>query len=185
MLMSSLELSIVCALAQNRVIGRDNKLPWRLPADLAYFKKLTLGHPVIMGRKTFASIGRPLPQRTNIVVTGQRSWNATGVTVVNSLDEALDAAAQAAQALGVHEMMLIGGASLYEQALPLVHRLYLTEVQAEIAGDAFFPEWNRSQWVERSRQSYSADGENTFDYAFVVYERSKMAIENGNSMRQF
>jgi dihydrofolate reductase len=167
-------LSIVCAMAQNRVIGRDNKLPWHLPADLAYFKNLTLGHPIIMGRKTFESIGRPLPQRTNIVVTAQAGWSAAGVTVVNSLEEALTAANQAALAMGVQEMMLIGGATLYEQALPLAHRLYLTEVQAEIEGDAFFPQWNRSQWMEKSRQPHSADHHNCFAYEFAVYERKEI-----------
>lgn len=180
--MSFLDLSIVCALAQNRVIGRDNQLPWRLPADLAHFKKLTLGHPVIMGRKTFESIGRPLPQRTNIVVTTQSEWSAAGVTVVNSLPQALDSAERAAEAMGVQEMMLIGGATLYKQAMPHVSRLYLTEVQANIEGDAFFPEWNRAEWVEKSCQLHSADGKNDFAYAFAVYERRKPAIKNGNLM---
>jgi dihydrofolate reductase len=167
--MSSAILSIVCALAQNRVIGRDNQLPWRLPRDLAHFKNLTLGHPVIMGRKTFESIGRPLPQRTNIVVTTQADWMAAGVTVVNSLGQALAAAEKAAQAS--EEIMLIGGAALYEQALPLAHRLYLTEVQAEIEGDAFFPAWNPAEWIETNRQVHAADPANPFDCAFVVYER--------------
>jgi len=169
--MNSPELSIVCALAQNRVIGRDNKLPWHLPADLAYFKRLTLGHPIIMGRKTFESIGRPLPQRINIVITTQSDWNAAGVTVVNSLEEALVEAQRAALVMGVREVMLIGGATLYEQALPLAHRLYLTEVQAGVEGDAFFPEWNRLQWFEKSRQACSADQANPFDYVFAIYER--------------
>lgn len=171
MCMTAAPLSLVCALAQNRVIGLNNQLPWRLPRDLAYFKKLTLGHPIIMGRKTFDSIGRPLPQRTNIVVTTQVAWTAPGVTVVNSLEQALTEADRAAQTLGVAELMLIGGATLYEQALPLAQRLYLTEVQAQFDGDAFFPEWSRSEWIEKSRESHPADPANALDLAFVVYER--------------
>lgn len=175
--MSAPLLSLVCALAQNRTIGRGNQLPWRLPRDLAYFKKITWGHPIVMGRKTFDSIGRPLPGRTNIVVSRQSDWSAEGVTAVNSLSQAMDVAGQAAAASGVAEIMLIGGASLYEQALPIADRLYLTEVHAQVEGDAFFPEFNRSEWVERSREDCPADTGNPFAYSFVVYEKRSERCE--------
>jgi dihydrofolate reductase len=165
------ELSLVCALAQNRTIGRNNQLPWRLPGDLAYFKKITLGHPVIMGRKTFESIGRPLPGRDNLVVTTQDGWSHPGVFPTNSLQQALAQAAEMAAARNMREIMLIGGASLYAQALPLAQRLYLTEVHAEVEGDAFFPEFDRSEWEESSRVYHAADEANSLGYSFVVYQR--------------
>jgi dihydrofolate reductase len=164
-------LSIVCALAQNRVIGRDNQLPWRLPRDLAYFKKITLGHPIIMGRKTFDSIGRPLPGRTNIVVTRQVGWSADGVVPTGSLDAALELATRVARDNGVKEVMLIGGANLYEQALPLAAKLYLTEVHTQVPGDAFFPEFSRAEWIELTREDYAADTTNPIAHSFVVYEK--------------
>ncbi len=128
-----MKIAIVVAMAANRVIGRDNQLPWHLPADLKHFKQLTLGKPVVMGRKTYASIGRPLPERTNIVVTRDRDYEAPGCVVVHSLDEALAAAGEAA------EVMVIGGAGIYRQVLPRTDTLYLTEVHAEFEGDTLFP----------------------------------------------
>lgn len=169
--MSDVSLSLICALAENRVIGHENQLPWRLPRDLAYFKSITLGHPIIMGRKTFDSIGRALPGRTNIVVSRQEDWAAEGVTSVNTLTDAFHCAAEQARKSGVAEIMLIGGASLYEQALPLARRLYLTEVHASIPGDAFFPEFSSDEWQEVSREEFDADEKNQFPHAFVVYER--------------
>jgi dihydrofolate reductase len=129
-------LALIAARARNGVIGLDNRMPWHLPEDLAYFKRVTLGKPVVMGRKTFESIGRPLPGRLNIVVTRNPDWQAAGVQVAHSLDAALALAAAAAP----EEIMLIGGAELYRQALPQADVLYLTEIDAEFAGDAFFPE---------------------------------------------
>jgi dihydrofolate reductase len=169
--MNSIQLSLIVAMASNRVIGRENGLPWSLPKDLAYFKRITMGHPIIMGRKTFDSIGRPLPGRCNIVVTTQQQWARDGVLVAHSFDQAVDVAHDNALRLGVDEIMLIGGESLYEQALPSANRLYLTEVHAEVLGDAYFPEYLSRNWFEVSREDYFADSENPFDYSFVVYSR--------------
>ena len=135
-------LALIAARARNGVIGLDNRMPWYLPEDLAYFKRVTLGKPVVMGRKTFESIGRPLPGRLNIVVTRNPDWQAAGVQVAHSLDAALALAAEAVP----EEIMLIGGAELYRQALPQADVLYLTEIDAEFAGDAFFPEVDLARW---------------------------------------
>ncbi|MCG9024478.1 dihydrofolate reductase [Laribacter hongkongensis] len=135
-------LALIAARARNGVIGLDNRMPWHLPEDLAYFKRVTLGKPVVMGRKTFESIGRPLPGRLNIVVTRNPGWQAAGVQVAHSLDAALVLAAAAVP----EEIMLIGGAELYRQALPQADVLYLTEIDAEFAGDAFFPEVDLARW---------------------------------------
>ncbi len=135
-------LALIATRARNGVIGLDNRMPWHLPEDLAYFKRVTLGKPVVMGRKTFESIGRPLPGRLNIVVTRNPDWQAAGVQVAHSLDAALALAAAAAP----EEIMLIGGAELYRQALPQADVLYLTEIDAEFAGDAFFPEVDLARW---------------------------------------
>ena len=155
--------ALVAALARNRVIGVGNRLPWRLPEDLARFKRLTMGAPVIMGRKTRESIGRPLPGRRNIVVTRERAATWEGCVVAHSLDEALALADDAAEAF------VIGGAELYAQALPRADRLYLTLIDADYAGDAWFPEFDAAAWREVARESgVSADG---LGYAFVDYER--------------
>jgi len=169
--MSNPQLSLVCALASNRTIGINNQLPWHLPRDLAHFKAVTMGHPIIMGRKTFDSIGRPLPGRPNIVVSRQSEWGREGVTVVNNLAGAIACASEVAQSAGQREIMLIGGASLYKQALPLAQRLYLTEVHADIPGDAFFPAFSSDEWPEVSREEWPADDKNSLACAFVVYER--------------
>lgn len=168
-------ISLIAALAENRVIGRDNALPWRLPNDLKYFRAVTIGKPVIMGRKTWESLGRPLPGRTNIVITRQSGYVPAGsnesVRVVASLQEALALADSVAQRDGVDESVVIGGAEIYSQALPLCHRLYLTEVHAVVDGDAYFPVVDFSQWQETKRERHAASGGNPFDYSFVVYER--------------
>jgi dihydrofolate reductase len=158
--------ALVAALARNRVIGIGNRLPWRLPEDLARFKRLTMGAPVIMGRKTRESIGRPLPGRRNIVVTRARDTSWEGCVVARSLDAALAAADDAAVAF------VIGGAELYAQALPRADRLYLTLIDADYAGDAWFPEFDAAAWREVARESgVSADG---LGYAFVDYERDPL-----------
>lgn len=172
--MIDIKLSFVVAMASNRVIGRDNGLPWRLPEDLKYFKQVTMGRPMIMGRKTFDSIGRPLPGRTNIVVTRQREWQAPGVAVAESLDHALRLARRQAETDCVPEVMLIGGADLFDQALPLCDRLYLTEVHADVQGDTFFPQLSISDWRETQRQDRPAENDqssNGYDYSFVVLDR--------------
>lgn len=160
-----MRISLIVALARNRVIGRDNQLPWRLSADLQHFKRLTMGKPIVMGRKTCESIGRPLPGRTNIVVTRDSSFSAAGCRVVHSIDEALVAAG------GADEVMIMGGENLYSQLLPRADRLYLTEVQADVSGDAWFPEYDQTQWQELERESHRADEKNEFDYDFVVLAR--------------
>lgn len=160
-----MRVSIIVAMARNRVIGRDNEMPWHLPAELKYFKRVTMGKPVIMGRKTFESIGRPLPGRHNIVVTRNRGYEAQGVTVVHALGEALEAAGE------VDEAVIIGGAELYRQALPVAERLYLTEIEAEPEGDARFPEIRPDHWREVSRVRREKDGDNPFDFAWLVLER--------------
>ena len=134
-----MKISLVWAMAQNRVIGRNNSLPWYLPEDLKYFKRITLGKPVIMGRKTYESIGKPLPGRTNIVVSRNADFSAEGVKTVTSLDEAKQLCESIAEIDGINEAMVIGGAEIYALALPMADRLYLTEVHAEVEGDTTFP----------------------------------------------
>ena len=167
----SVRLSLIAAVAENQVVGRNNALPWYLPEDLKYFKRTTLGKPVVMGRRTWESIGRPLPGRLNIVVTRQANYSAEGARVVADLDAALELAQAQATIDGQDEVMVIGGAEIYALALPAADRLYLTEVHAEVAGDAHFPHWERSEWREISRERHAASGNNPHDYSFTVYER--------------
>lgn len=169
--MSEVKLSIIVAMANNRAIGKDNKLLWHLPEDLKYFKRITMGKPIIMGRKTFESIGRPLPGRLNIVVTRQQDWQYEGVRVVNSIEEAMKVGEAHAFLNGDDEVMMIGGAELYQATLPQAQRLYLTRVDTEIDGDAFFPEVDESIWKEIARESFSSSETNPYDYAFCVLER--------------
>ncbi len=165
-------LSIIVAMSNNRAIGKDNQLLWHLPEDLKYFKRITMGKPMIMGRKTFESIGRPLPGRLNIVVTRQTDWQYEGVKTVHSIDDAMTLAEAQAFIDGVDEVMLIGGAELYKSALPKADKLYLTRVDADIEGDAFFPEIDPEKWKEISREEFSASESslksNPYNYAFCV-----------------
>lgn len=154
---------LVAAVASNGVIGVNNTLPWRLPDDLKRFKALTLGHPVIMGRKTWESLGRALPGRHNIVITRATGLSAPGATLVHSVDAALAACGDASVAF------VIGGAEIYTQTLPLANRLELTEIHAGIEGDAYFPPFDRSAWRETARERHSTDG--GLKYDFVSYER--------------
>ena len=163
-----MKLSMIVATAQNRVIGRDNALPWYLPNDLKYFKQTTLGKPVIMGRKTYESIGKPLPGRTNIVITRQTDYLPEGVKVVHSVAEARDLAESVCLIDGQEEAMIMGGAEIYTLALPDADRLYLTEVHADVDGDAYFPEYDKTEWQEISREDFSAEGPNPYNYSFVV-----------------
>jgi len=158
-------LALIAAVAANGVIGSDNALPWRLPEDLKRFKALTLGHPVIMGRKTFESIGRPLPGRRNLVITRNAGYRADGCEVLDSLEAAL-----AACAGSTDEVFVIGGAQIYAEALPLAQRLYLTEIRRDYPGDARFPEWSRAQWKEVARERRC--GEDGLPYDFADYERA-------------
>ncbi|MAD46378.1 MAG: dihydrofolate reductase [Oceanospirillaceae bacterium] len=170
-----MKLSLIVALAQNHVIGVDNKLPWYLPNDLKYFKQVTMGKAIIMGRKPYESIGKPLPGRTNIIITRQSGYQPPGKTdsvkIVSSLEEARDLANSLAIVNGQDEAMIIGGAEIYSQALPLVERMYMTEVHADVDGDARFPEFDRSLWQAVAREDFQAEGGNPYDYSFVVYER--------------
>jgi dihydrofolate reductase len=159
-----MRLSAIVAMASNRCIGRDNTLPWRLPADLQRFKRLTMGHTLLMGRKTYESIGRPLPGRTMLVVTRQQGWAPEGIEVAHSLEEAL------ARARG-DEVFLAGGAQLYEQAMDRVGRLYLTRIDREYEGDTFFPEVDLSSWRLTAEERHPAT-DTTPPFAFLTYERS-------------
>jgi len=166
-----MKIVLIAAFAQNRVVGINNTLPWHLPEDLKYFKRTTSGKAIIMGRKTYDSIGRPLPNRTNIVISRNSDFQAEGVRVVASLQAAIELAKEVNFINDVQEVMIIGGASIYEAALPIADRLYLTHVHAEIEGDAYFPEVNFKQWVEVSREDYQASDKNPYDYSFVVYDK--------------
>jgi len=173
---SFMKCALIVAMAENQTIGIDNTLPWHLPNDLKYFKQVTMAKPIIMGRKTYESIGRPLPGRTNIVITRQSDYQAAGIVVVNSLQQALDKAESISADAGHDEVMVIGGAEIYQQALLQADRLYITHVYADVKGDAFFPSVNWNDWQEAQREDHKADpvGEaqkNPYDYSFVVYDR--------------
>ena len=166
-----MKVGLIVAIAENGIIGRENGLPWRLSSDLQYFKKTTLGKPIVMGRKTYESIGRPLPGRTNIIVSRNQDYRQNGCTVAHSLKQAIACAGE------TEAVMIIGGAQLYEEALslepPLVTHLYVTEVHHFIEGDVSFPSINKAQWRELRRERHSADDKNEYDYSFVVYEKNK------------
>lgn len=158
-------LSMIVAHAADRVIGKDNDMPWHLPADLAYFKKTTLGKPIIMGRKTYESIGRPLPGRKNIVISRDSEYRVEGVEVVSSVDAAL------ALVENVEEVMVIGGGAIYQHCLPAAQRLYITHIDANIEGDTFFPEYDLNVWEKMSNESRAADEKNQYQLDFAVYQR--------------
>lgn len=158
-------VSLIVARARNGVIGRDNTLPWHLREDLKRFKAQTLGKPILMGRKTFESIGRPLPGRTNIVLTRDPDWSAPGVIAVRSVEEAL------AQASGARELVTIGGAEVYRLVMPLARRVYLTNVQADVPGDTYFPELDPTQWADVDCTAQPADAHNDYPVTFVTLER--------------
>jgi dihydrofolate reductase len=162
-------ISAIVAMAQNRTIGRNNEIPWYLPADLKYFKKTTLHHHIIMGRNTFDSIGRPLPLRTNIIITRDPFFIVSGCIVVHSLAEALRFAREHDET----EAFIIGGGQIYRQAMPYLDRIYLTRVEAEIEGDIFFPEMNPAEWQLTSEEPHPADDRNAFPYTFQCFERIK------------
>lgn len=158
-------LSMIVAHAADRVIGKDNDMPWHLPADLAYFKKTTLGKPIIMGRKTYESIGRPLPGRKNIVISRDGEYRAEGVEVVSSVDAALSLVDD------VEEVMVIGGGAIYQHCLPSADKLYITHIDACIDGDTFFPEYDLNIWEKVTSEGRAADEENQYQLDFAVYQR--------------
>jgi dihydrofolate reductase len=165
----SVQISLVAAVADNGVIGADGGMPWHLPADLAHFKQLTLGKPVLMGRLTWESIGKALPGRRNFVLTRDPAWEATGAERVASLDEAV----RVAEKHGAAELMVIGGADVYRQALPLAARIHLTRVHAEPWGDTLFPELDPGEWREVGRHERLSDERNAWDLTFVTLERTR------------
>lgn len=161
-------LCLIAAMAANRVIGGGNKMLWHLPADMKHFKQLTMGKPILMGRKTFESLGsKPLPGRINIVITRDTNFQSPGVFVAHDLASAW----HLAESHAVDEIMVIGGANIYEQALPLADRLYLTFIQLNIAGDAFFPDISAYRWQEIESHSCRPDGSNPYNYSFITYDR--------------
>ena len=160
-------ISIIAAMDKNRLIGSNNGLPWHLPADFKHFKAITLGKPVVMGRKTFESIGRPLPGRKNIVIT-RTGYQADGVISVNSIEAALE------EVLDEKEVMIIGGANLYEQMIPQAQRMYLTHVDAACNGDAWFPEYNEPEWELVDNQRVEADDKNNFNFTISTYQRKSV-----------
>jgi dihydrofolate reductase len=164
-----MRVSIIAAVAQNGVIGRDGKLPWHLSADLQRFKRLTMGHTIIMGRRTWESIGRPLPGRRMVVVTRQPNYkiNFPDVVTANTLDDALKIAKAACDV----EAFIVGGAQLYDEALHRADRLYLTRVLTQVEGDTYFPRYDASQWMQTSAECHSADTKNEFPFRFECYER--------------
>ncbi|WP_203342955.1 type 3 dihydrofolate reductase [Vibrio diabolicus] len=157
-------ISMIAAMADNRIIGKDNQMPWHLPADFAWFKRCTMGKPVVMGRKTYESIGRPLPGRLNIVISRDETLKIEGVTTVTSIEQALDVAGDA------EEVMIIGGGAIYAACLPMVNKLYITHIEAAIDGDTQFPDWG-DQFKETYSETYQADEKNAYNMRFTVLEK--------------
>ena len=161
-----MKISMIAAMADDRVIGIDNTLPWKLPNDMKWFRQQTMGKPIVMGRKTFESFGaKPLPGRSNIIITRDKNYQAVDCIVVHSIDEAIDAAGDVA------EIMIIGGASFYEQMLPRADRLYLTFVHTKVDGDAWFPDWDKNDWQEVEHIDHVADEKNLHAHSFVILDR--------------
>lgn len=160
-------ISIIVAMADNMIIGDKNSLPWNLPADMKYFRKITLGKPIIMGAKTFESIGKALPNRKNIILSHDKNYRAKGCVVVASIEQALEEVEEN------EEVMIAGGASVYKQFLPLANRLYLTFVHHNFKGDTYFPKFDINQWKEIKRIDNKPDKKNIYSYSFVVLERKK------------
>ncbi|MGB6452766.1 MAG: dihydrofolate reductase [Steroidobacteraceae bacterium] len=179
-------ISLLVAMAENGVIGRDNGMPWHLPDDLKRFKSLTIGKPMLMGRKTFDSIGKPLPGRTSLVLTRSRDWSAPGAVVVHSLDEAVERAGQlpveragggpVSQVDGLPELVCVGGAEVYRLALPRARRIYLTRVLGSMEGDTVFPPLDERAWRETRREPHPADARHAYPMVFCVLER----VERGD-----
>lgn len=157
-------ISLIAAVSAENVIGYQNQLPWHLPADLAHFKKLTLNKPIVMGRKTFLSIGKPLPQRRNIILTHDPNFAAAGTEIFHSIPELLAALKDEP------EIMIIGGEAIFSQFLPLAQRIYLTQIQQSFPGDTFFPAIDMASWHELSRENYTPDEKNAYNYSFIVLE---------------
>jgi len=157
-------ISLIAAMGKNRVIGKNNSLPWKLSADMKHFKELTTGKPVIMGRKTFEAIGKPLPNRTNIIITRNQNYKVEGCIVVDSIDEALNSSQG-------NEVMIIGGSQIYKEFLSKANKIYLTLIDGNFEGDAFFPEYKVEEWEETSYEEHERDTNNPYNYTFLTLER--------------
>lgn len=166
-------ISMIAAMAKHRVIGAGNKMPWHLPADLKHFKAITMGKPIIMGRKTYDSIGKALPGRTNIVISRDAQLQLADATVVSSAESALAAVS------GTEEVMIIGGGTIYDTFLPLCHRLYLTQIELEVSGDTYFPDYlSTYHWHKSAEQLLLADEKNACDYQFVTLDKLDSVVES-------
>ncbi|WP_079509465.1 dihydrofolate reductase [Mesobacillus jeotgali] len=159
-------ISLIWAMDENRVIGYHNQLPWRLPADLKFFKRITMGHPIMMGRKTFESIGKPLPGRENIIITRDENYQPDGCTVMNSIEEFMAYAKQKDE-----EIFVIGGAEIFKEILPAADRLYLTMIHHQFEGDTYFPVFDIDKWDLQTREVGPKDEKNPYDYEFLIYKR--------------
>ena len=159
-------ISFVAAMSRNRVIGRNNAIPWNMPADIKHMRELTEGKPLIMGRKTHESIGKPLPNRKNLILTRDRNYKSRGCVVVHTPDEALKAAE------GAEEVIIFGGEEIYKMFLPKADKMYLTIIDADFKGDAYFPKYSKDEWKETEREEHKADDENEFRYTFFILERN-------------
>ncbi|NQW02108.1 MAG: dihydrofolate reductase [Rhodospirillales bacterium] len=168
-----MRVSLIVAMTENRIIGREGGMPWHIPEDLKYFKRVTMGAPIIMGRKTFDSIGRALPGRANIVITRDPDYAPAGIDVVHSLEAAITKASAQAAAAGKDEIFVIGGAQIYELALPRADRLYMTEIHQTLAGDAAFPAINGADWTESGRERHAPEQPGGPAFSFVVLDRQR------------
>ncbi|NQU82443.1 MAG: dihydrofolate reductase [Parcubacteria group bacterium] len=164
-------ISIIAAIGNNNIIGANNSLPWNLPADMQHFQEFTRNKPIIMGLKTFESIGKPLPQRDNIILTRDADYKAPGCKLANSINHAIELAKQCEMGKTSGEVMICGGASVYKQFLPLADKMYLTYIDADFTGDTFFPDFDKSIWKETERQDNKADDINPYDYSFITLEK--------------
>lgn len=162
-------VSLIAAVAENRVIGRNNELIWRLPNDMRFFKSTTSGHYVVLGRKTFDSFGKPLPNRTHVVITRNETFHYPGVLRASGIDEALEICRNG----GETEVFVLGGGEIYQQSMKHADKLYITEVKASFDGDTYFPEFDKSDWREINREPHFKDEKHAYDYSFVIYERTK------------
>jgi dihydrofolate reductase len=167
-----MDIAIIAAMGENRAIGNHGKIPWHLPADFKRFKEITFGHPVVMGRKTFESIGKPLPGRMNIVITHDEAYKADGISVAHSLQQAFEIASKSMQSEGPGSIFVLGGAQIYALALPMANKIYLTQVHGTFDGDAFFPEFPAEKWKLASSEPHQKDEKNALDFDFLVYERA-------------
>jgi Dihydrofolate reductase len=164
-------ISLLVAASENNVIGKDNALPWTLPSDMRYFKNQTWGLPVISGRKTYESLGKPLPGRKNIIITRNKSWTAKGTDVVHTLEEGIEKAVT----FGANEVFIIGGAQVFKEAMLIANRIYITRIHHEFEGDTFFPDIDPAKWMLMKNIFCHADAKNAYSHTFQVWERSKIS----------